>query len=125
MPHVVTMSGRPRERGLAYGESARPLIAEAASRWMARAGSAQEELLHALVDDTRFRETARQVTPYLVDEIEGIAQASGVDERLVWALNLLDEGWWIGRRRRADAAAGGCSAVALEGRADQPAMIAQ
>src|SRR3954447_576271 len=116
------MVGTPRERGLAYGESAKPLIAEAVARWRAGAGGRDEELLHALIDRTQFIAAARQFTPYLVDEIEAIARASAVDERLIWALNLLDEDWWV--RRRVDAGAG-CSALGVEAGPDQPGMIAQ
>src|SRR4051794_14354529 len=106
MPRVITLEGAPRERGLAYGDAVRPLIVEAAARWQADAGRQSEDVLTALLARTRFRAAARQFTPYLVEEIDGIAQASGVDQRLVWALNLLDESWWV--RPRPDA---GCSAL--------------
>src|SRR4051794_1782569 len=115
------MAGTPSERGLAYGELARPLIEEAAARWQAGAGSRCDEVLHALLDRTDLVATARRLTPYLVEEIAGIAQAAAVDQRLIWALNLLDEDWWV--RRRLEAA--GCSSLGLRGAADQPALIAQ
>src|SRR3954452_3916952 len=115
------MAGTPSERGLAYGELARPLIQEAAARWQAGAGSRCEEVLHALIDRTDLVATARRLTPYLVEEIAGIAVAAAVDERLIWALNLLDEDWWV--RRRLEAA--GCSSLGVPGAGEQPALIAQ
>src|SRR4051812_36327086 len=116
------MAGTPRERGLAYGESAKPLIREAAARWQAGAGARCDEVLHALIDRTEFVTTARQLTPDLVDEIAGIAHAAAVDERLIWALNLLDEDWWV--RRRLDAGPG-CSALVLQGGGHQRTLLAQ
>src|SRR4051812_46272855 len=116
------MAGTPRERGLAYGEAAAPLIREAAARWKARAGDRCDEVLHALIDRTEFVTTALQLTPDLVDEIAGIAHAAAVDERLIWALNLLDEDWWV--RRRLDAGPG-CSALGLQGGGDHPTLLAQ
>src|SRR3954465_14375128 len=106
------MAGTPGEGGRGYGEAARPLIHEAAPRWQARAGARCEEVLHALIDRTEFVATARQLTPYLVGEIAGIPGAPPVDERLIWALNLLDEDWWV--RRRLDAGPG-CSALGVRG----------
>src|SRR3954447_13697374 len=122
MSRVIALAGTPRERGLAYGEAERLLIREAAARWQARAGARCEEVLHALIDRTDFVATARQLTPYLVEEIAGIAQAAVVDERLIWALNLLDEDWWV--RRRLDAGPG-CSSLGVRGRPDEPTLIAQ
>src|SRR4051812_10452010 len=116
------MAGTPNERGLAYGEAARPLIREAAARWQAGAGARRDAVLHALIDRTDFVTAARQFTPYLVEEIAGIAHAAEVDERVLWALNLLDEDWWI---RRRVGVGPGCSALGLRGSGDQPALIAQ
>src|SRR4051812_26452578 len=100
MRNVVTLNGTAVERGIAYGESARALIVEAAARWEAELGSDREDVLRALVDASGFRATATRVTPALVEELDGIALGSGVDHRLVWALNLLDETWWVRRQDR-------------------------
>src|SRR4051794_30760575 len=116
------MAGTPRERGLAYGEVARPLIQEAVARWQALGGARSEEMLHALVDRTELVAVGRRLTPYLAQEVAGIAHASAVDERLIWALNLLDEDWWV--RRRLEAAPG-CSALGLRGGGERPTLIAQ
>jgi isopenicillin-N N-acyltransferase like protein len=119
---VLTLVGDGTQRGLAYGESARSLIAEAAFRWANEAGAYRDVLLDALVDHSGFVATARRWTPTLADEIEGIARGSGVDRRLVWALNLLDEDWWIWRRV---SAASGCSALGVQARPGQSALLAQ
>src|SRR3954447_10782117 len=119
MSRVIALAGTPRERGLAYGEAERLLIREAAARWQARAGARCDEVLYALIDRTEFVTTARQLTPYLVEEIAGIAHAAAAEERLIWALNLLDEIWWF--RGQLDTGAG-CSALGLEGGGDKPSL---
>jgi hypothetical protein len=119
---VLTLAGSPMQRGLAYGESARELIQEAAARWDADAEPDPEGALSAVVDRTGFVATASRLTPWVVEEIEGIARASGVDLRRTWALNLLDEGWWVRRRPTGELA---CTAFGVEPASGQRSLIAQ
>src|SRR4051794_28199445 len=110
MPLVVAMHGNAHERGVAYGKAARDLIVECSRRWMADAGDRADELLVTLVDRSGFRATATRLAPALVAEVDGIAVGSGVDPRRVWALNLLDEDWWLRRRLDEDR---GCSSLGV------------
>jgi len=119
---VLTLEGDARQRGEAYGEQAKDLIAEAAERWTSDAGTSYRNLLDELVDRSSFRTTATRFSPGLVAEVDGIARASGVDPRLVWALNLLDEDWWT---RGHLAAAEACSGLGIRPGPNQPALIAQ
>src|SRR3954465_1943007 len=58
---VVVLEGRPRERGLAYGETARDLIVESASRWTADAGPDQDRVLDVLVRTSGFQAAVEQL----------------------------------------------------------------
>lgn len=122
MTTTLRIEGTGTQRGEAHGEQLRELIAEAARRWHADAGSAAEDQLVALVDRSGFRTTAERYAPDLVNEIDGIARGSAVDGRTIWALNLLDEDWWI-RDHRARGEA--CSTFGVEPGLNQPAVIAQ
>jgi hypothetical protein len=119
---VLLLEGGALERGLAYGESARALVTESAARWRAGAGADGDRILDALVRASGFVAAVQHFTPALGEEIEGIARASGVERDLVWALNLLDEDWWV---RRALGPAAGCSALAEVGTEDRPTLLAQ
>ena len=119
---MLRLEGDGEARGLAHGDLARELIAEAADRWMKDAGDGHEELLGALVDRSGFIDTASRLVPDLVAEIEGVAKASGVDRRVVWALNLMDEDWWM---RGHLAAANACSGFGVLPAPGQPAVVAQ
>src|SRR4051812_4604618 len=121
MPLVISLAGAPRERGRVYGETARELIAEAAARWQRAVAAGRPTLIDSLLH-SGFRETAGRLTPWLVEEVEGIAEGADVDPRLVWALNLLDESWWLGR---ASGAATGCSTLAVRAGSGHPTLVGQ
>src|SRR4051794_8954372 len=122
MALVIEMEGGPRERGLAYGETARPLIAEAAERWQQDAGADAAALEHALVHANGFRAAARRWAPALVDEVDAIAVGSGIDGDRIWALNLLDEGWWM---RHSDQVSSACSGFAVSPAGSGRTLLAQ
>ena len=122
MTRVLLLEGDAATRGEAHGEQARALIAEAAERWRADVGVDFDDHLAALVDASAFAATTQRIAPWLADEIAGVARASGVDLRTVWALNLLDEDWWT-RASRAGVEA--CSGLGVQPAPGQPALIAQ
>jgi len=119
---ILTLCGDGKARGLAHGEAARDLVVEAADRWRADVASKHDETLTALVDASGFVSTTERLVPDLVDEIEGIAAASGVDRRVVWALNLMDEDWWTRRLLAGETACSGFGVLPGPG---QIALVAQ
>jgi hypothetical protein len=125
------LSGSPAARGEAYGESARDLVRQAADRWRERVGRgltvAIDDYVAELVDRTGFRTAVAGHCPDLLDELAGLARASGVEERLLFAMNLLDEEWWVRRRFTvpADTAAAHCSGFGLPAGPGRPTYIGQ
>jgi isopenicillin-N N-acyltransferase-like protein len=119
---VIDAAGSPREMGQAHGEQARDLVKQSLEGWreaMAAEGHEPAQLVKALVHQSRFRESVAQHVPSLIEEMAGIAEASGISEDEVLALNCLDEAWWWGEK------AGGCSTVAIGAEADLPALGGQ
>jgi isopenicillin-N N-acyltransferase-like protein len=119
--HLVTIdaAGSPSERGRAHGEQARDLIHAGLERWrddLAGRGKDADRLWKSLARESRFRDAAQRWTPDLLEEIDGIAEASGADPDAVFAINCLDEAWWWGER------SGGCSAVAVADRGGRPVI---
>lgn len=122
MTAAFVLEGDATARGEAHGEQAKDLIAEAADRWRADVAVQIDSHLAALVDASGFRATTTRIAPKLATEIEGIARASGVDVRTVWALNLMDEDWWI---RGEETGAEACSGFGIQPGPGQSALIGQ
>lgn len=126
---MITLAGNPSARGEAYGESARDLVGEAAERWTENIGRGLgmpvADYLVELVDKTGFRSAAAEHCPDLLAEIAGLSRASGVDERLVFAMNLLDEEWWLRRQLASGPAMTHCSGFGIPPTTDRPAYVGQ
>ncbi|HVV77227.1 MAG TPA: C45 family peptidase [Mycobacteriales bacterium] len=129
LTQVVTLTGAPTARGEAYGEGVRDLVREAADRWSEHIGRAVPmplaDYLTELVEHTGFRRAASTHCPDLIDELSGVAHASGVDERTLFAMNLLDEEWWLRRRLTTGDALAHCSGFGIPPQGDQPAYVGQ
>jgi isopenicillin-N N-acyltransferase like protein len=126
---VVELAGTGRQRGEAHGESLRDLVLAAVERWkdnvLARAPVDAEAYLTELVDNSGFRRAINRYAPELAAEVEGIAAASGTDERFVLVLNLMDEEWWLRERMRGDRRLEHCTSVARGATDGEPTLLAQ
>jgi len=95
---LVEMSGSPRERGRAYGESLRTLIAARDARWRQEiettCGLAADPFIARFLADTRFLPAIQRWTPELLDEVLGIAEGSALPYERILACQLMDEEWW-------------------------------
>lgn len=126
---VVLLAGSAAARGEAYGESVRELVREAQERWLEHIGRGlavpMDDYLAELVDRTGFRSAATTYCPELVEELAGLARASGVDERILFAMNLLDEEWWLRRQLSSGATMAHCSGFGIPPTGDRPAYVGQ
>ncbi len=114
---VIDCSGDGRARGRAHGEGARHLVRDALLRWEEATLSGQPHGTNILdysrgfMASTGLINAMEAITPDLLEEIQGIAEASNLPPDVITAYNLMDEQWWydLGPPR----AEPGCSAVGL------------
>lgn len=125
LPVIDCTDPDPRERGRAHGEALRTVIRDKIIRWhMAIAADYGQEplpFIERLLSETRFGNTIRTWTPWLIPEIEGIAEGAGINRDTAHALQLLDEEWWFGRAVHD----GHCSGAALAPAGGHPTVIGQ
>ena len=131
---IVTLTGSALERGRAHGAALRPLIQTHVARWLdwlgANTGEDPRAYVAALVSQTNFRPVIERWTPGLLEEVRGIAEGAGVDEALIFGLQLPDEEWWFRLDRqlagaRAGAVGEACSSVGVRPAAGHTPLTAQ
>jgi hypothetical protein len=97
LPHVVSVSGAPRQRGQAYGETLRDAIRGRDAAWRnhigALSGVAPATFIAAHLDSSDYLTAARRWTPDLLDEVTGIAEGSNLPFADIFAAQLMDEEW--------------------------------
>jgi len=129
--HLLTLTGSPRQRGRAHGESLRPQIRELLLHWkdyLARTyNSSPRDYLHDFVSQINFSPAIEKWAPGLLDEVRGIAEGAAVDLADIYAFQLQDEEWWFGQehKKQPAAAANACSSLAWRGDARHPSLVAQ
>jgi isopenicillin-N N-acyltransferase-like protein len=132
---VLPLAGNALERGRAQGEALRPLIQTHVARWLdwlgRNSGEPPRAYVEALVTQTNFRPSIERWTPGLLEEVRGIAEGAGMDEALIFGLQLPDEEWWfrLDRRLAAGAQPGpvgeACSSVGVRPTDGHAAITAQ
>jgi isopenicillin-N N-acyltransferase-like protein len=123
---IVECRGNGRARGRAHGEALRGPIGELLERWdadvAARGGVAPGQLVAALAGETGFVAAIVRHTPDLLEEVRGIAEASGFAFERILALNLMDEEWWFAAPAGPREA---CSLLAVAGADGHAPVLAQ
>ena len=85
---LITISGRPFERGRQHGQQLSAVIAKAIDFYRSIFGLSEDEVLRRAV---YFRKIIDEFSPAYSEEIEGIAQGAGVDPLWIVALNARTE----------------------------------
>jgi len=119
---VIDIQGPPAAMGLAHGRTLAPRIQHSLTEWrraMSGAGQDPDELIDALSRTSGFVDAVEQHTPWLLAEIEGIADGAGLRVEEVFALNCLDEAWWWGEQ------SAGCSTLGISWPTEQRAVCGQ
>ncbi|HEY8282909.1 MAG TPA: C45 family peptidase [Chloroflexota bacterium] len=128
-PRSLLLTGSPRERGRAHGESLRPEITYGISRWkdalQQAAGQPIEEYLDSFVARTNFLPAIERWTPRLLDEVRGIGEGASITFRDAYAYQLMDEEWLFRiDRKRESRPLEHCSMVGFFG-AGAPPILGQ
>jgi len=121
---VLEISGAPRQRGRAYGEGLRALIAERDRSWRqqleTRTKISAADFIEDFLQRTNFVPAIDRWTPDLHEEVKGIAEGSGLDYRSILAAQFMDEEWWFLRQFRNH-----CSSFGTAATVGQPALVGQ
>ncbi|HUX07242.1 MAG TPA: C45 family peptidase [Acidobacteriota bacterium] len=101
---VVVLEGSPRQRGRIHGESLREKIKELMVLWKEDICRSYEvddpdRFIKEFLADTDFPAAIRAWTPDLLEEVQGLAEGSGIDFPTMLAFQFGDEEWWYGRNR--------------------------
>ena len=121
---VVELSGTPRQRGQAYGEAVKLLIATVVERWKSDLGNfgggrahreslCVDNYLNAFFAQTNYLPAIERWSSDLLDEVKGIAEAANQDFHTLLALQLMDEEWIFGLGRNQDKPISKCTAFGL------------
>jgi len=133
---VIELQGPARTRGRIYGESAKALIAAVLEQWRADLGNfAQHEpggrtedpeaYLAAFYSETDYLSAIQQWAPTLLEEVRGIAEGAEQSFDDILGLQLVDEEWAFGLRRRLARPTTKCTAFALPNHTHQTSYAGQ
>ena len=124
---VLELTGTPKQRGQIHGETLRDLVYEAVESWkyfIQQTTPPIDRTIDALVNRSHFLEAVKKWTPQLLEEVEGIAEGSNMPFNDIFALQLMDEGGWFGRKLdQPDYER--CTSLGGNQVGDQPAILAQ
>lgn len=124
---LLTLSGAARDRGRQHGEALRTRIRELLLAWEEDiahdTGTTLDHYLVSFERDTSFLPAIRELTPGLLEEVEGIADGASIPLRTCLALQCMDQHWthMAGLTTRTDR----CSTAAVAPAGDHPTRLAQ
>lgn len=129
---IVRLSGGPRQRGLAHGETLRAEIAQLLELWgdslEAGYGVDRRRYLELFFTETAYVATLARFCPQILDEVMGIADGAGLDYRQLLALQHVNEEFEFAPRFAAIApmeVGEACSTVAAPATKGRPPLLAQ
>ena len=122
---VLVLEGTPYERGRQHGSALKMEIHELITLWkedIQRTYKTEADVfLRKFLAATNFQKSIKEWTPELWDELKGISEGAGIDFDVVFAFQLVDEIWVLGRDIRAEK----CTTVGLDETEKHPAVVAQ
>ena len=119
-----------RKRGQIHGELLRGLIIEHQARWeedvIRSTGLRPDAYLDGLLNETNFMPAIERWTPFLMEEVRGMAEGANIDFRYMFARQLSDEEPWYRAEKKLPQTIGrGCSSIGRDASDDHVTMIGQ
>ncbi len=125
---VIELTGNAYERGLQHGTQLKNEIAAVFIKWkenIRKMGVLNpDSLLNAFMAETNFEPATKKYTPFILDELKGIAEGSGQSYKDVLAFQLVDE-FWVYLDKKFNEGKHHCSGIGVPATANHPAYIAQ
>ncbi len=122
---VLFLEGTPYERGLEHGKALRNDIHELVALWKTDIERTYKtdanEFIKEFLAETNFEKAIKQWIPELWNELKGISKGSGIDFDTMFAFQLVDEIWVLGRDIQTEK----CTTFGANKTANHPAIIGQ
>ncbi|MGD9347506.1 MAG: C45 family autoproteolytic acyltransferase/hydrolase [Candidatus Aminicenantes bacterium] len=122
---VHVLEGTPYERGKQHGTVLRTEIHELVKLWkedIQKTYKTEADIfIKKFLAASHFDKAIQEWTPELWDEIKGISAGSGIDFDTLFAFQLVDEMWVLGRDIQMEK----CTTIGLEKTEKHPAIVAQ
>ncbi len=129
---VLILEGPPKKRGRSHGEGLRAKIQKNIGLWKESihksTGMKPDAYLAQFMKETDFLPAIKKWTPELLEEVEGLAEGSGIDFDMMYAYQLGDEHYWYIRNKRLGvplSPAAGCSAMGVAAEGERSPLLAQ
>ena len=122
---VLVLEGTPYQRGLQHGTVLKKEIHELVKIWKEDIQKTYKTdadvFIKKFLAATDFEKAIKEWTPELWQELKGISEGSGLEFDTIFAFQLVDEIWVLGR----DVQAEKCTTIGPEKTERHPAMVAQ
>ena len=122
---VLVLEGTPYERGVQHGKALRDEIQTLVELWKKDLLGVHkidaDVFIKKFLANTDYQKAIKKWTPELWGELKGISEGSGTDLDTIFAFQLVDEMWVLGRDILADK----CTTIGLSKSEKHPAMVAQ
>ncbi len=122
---TLVLEGRPYDRGFKHGRTLKDDIHRLVKLWKASlvktADSDADVFIQKFLGRTNFQTAIQKWTPDLWEEIKGIAAGSGIDFDTIFAFQLVDELWVLGRAIQTEH----CTTIGTNRSGPNPAIAAQ
>jgi hypothetical protein len=122
---VLVLEGAPYERGFEHGQALKKEIHELVKLWKADIVRSYKmdanTFITKFLKRTNFQKAIKRWTPELLEEVKGIAEGSGIDFPTVFAFQLIDEMWVLGR----DVQSEHCTTIGVKKTDKNPSVVAQ
>jgi isopenicillin-N N-acyltransferase-like protein len=125
---VIELKGGAYERGFQHGTKLKKEIADVFAKWKMNIRETTkgdpDSVLNAFRAAINFEPITRKYIPGLLDEMRGMATASGQTYADVFAFQLVDE-FWVYLDKQSNTTNHHCSGIGVPATANHPAYIAQ
>lgn len=122
---VLTLEGKPFDRGLQHGRALKDDVQKLVKLWKQDLEKTYKTdadvFIKNFLDKTNYQDAIKKWTPELWDELKGIAQGAQVDFDTIVAFQLVDEMWVLGRTLQQEH----CTTIGTNKTEKNPAVVAQ
>lgn len=122
---VLTLEGKPFDRGIQHGRALKDDIHMLVKMWRQDLEKTYKTdadvFIEDFLDKTNYQDAIQKWTPELWEEMRGIAAGSELDFDTIFAFQLVDEIWVLGRTVQQEH----CTTIGSNKTENNPAVVAQ